>query len=310
MGWGSGGHNSEVFHLWAHQTQDECLRGTSKRNYWFSGKTLYSYETPIARLMSNGKVLHNTTHYSNTTSGHQSSARVATNYMPAVYGLSAGDNHHCTEESVHCKNREAFDKAFSRAVKELLIHPKRKITLGREIHSVIEMREAYRAAFDLDWPALDQTAVEVQVAEAAELARAREVWNKKIRGEEIAARMRSQEENLERWRAGENPGCRFEVTALRLARDKTRIETTHGAQVPVGVAPSLWKLANRCRATGATYHVDQLKHKVGFYELRRIEADGTLIIGCHTIPYEELVPIAEQLGFTQRKQHENHQRKF
>lgn len=297
-----GSHNREVFHLWAHQTQDECLPGTSKRNYWFSGHTLYSYQTPIARLMGNGKVLHNNTRYSNTTSGHQSSARVATRHMEAVYGLDAGDWHTDSEEKVHRRNLAAFDKAFAEAVKQLLIHPKRKVTLGREIHNVIEMREAYRAAFELDWPELDQSAVEDTVREAATREREAEEWRARDRKEREAALKRSQEENLALWRQGQNPGCRFATTALRLARDKTRIETTHGAQVPVDVAPLLWKLANKCRSACTEYVPTNAEVKAGFYTLNRVTNDGTLIIGCHTIPYEELVPIAEQLGLTEKEE--------
>lgn len=298
-----GSHNSELFHIWAHQQRDEMpMKGG--RNYWFSGHTLYSYRTPIARLMSNGKVLHNNTRYSNTTSGHQSSARVATRHMEAVYGLDAGDWHTDSEEKVHRRNLAAFDKAFAEAVKQLLIHPKRKVTLGREIHNVIKMRRAYSEGFNLNWPELDQSAVEDTVREAAAREREAEEWRARDRKERAAALKRSQEENLALWRQGQNPGCRFATTALRLARDKTRIETTHGAQVPVDVAPLLWKLANKCRSACTEYVPTNTEVKVGFYHLNRITVEGTLIIGCHTIPYDELVPIAEQLGLCHEKRDE------
>ncbi len=294
MGYGS--HNSELFHIWAHQSRDEMpIKGG--RNYWFSGHTLYSYSTPIARLMSNGKVLHNVTRYSNTTSGHQYSARVATRHMNAVQGLSAGDYHRDSEEMVNHENLRLFDKKYAAAVKELLIHPKRKITLGREIHNAIEMREAYRAAFELDWPELDQIAVEHEVRAAAAAEREREEWRKQRNKEAAEARKHSQAENLELWRAGKNPGCHFEVTALRLNADRTRIETSRGAQVPVEVAPLLWKLANKCRSTCAEYVPTNTEVKVGFYQLTRIDVDGTLVVGCHTIPFSELELIAGQLGW-------------
>ena len=92
----------------------------------------------------------------------------------------------------------------------------------------------------------------------------------------------------------------FEVTALRLSEDKSFIETSKGARVPVDVAPRLWKVANRQRAE-ELQHMFGNPYPVGDYRLTRIEADGTLVVGSHTIPFSELELIAEQLGLLQKE---------
>lgn len=76
--------------------------------------------------------------------------------------------------------------------------------------------------------------------------------------------------------------------------DKQEIETSHGATVPVKVARGLWSLVLDVRANGPKL-IERMT--VGDYTLNKVEPDGTLIIGCHTLPYDELVLMAHKLGF-------------
>jgi hypothetical protein len=86
-------------------------------------------------------------------------------------------------------------------------------------------------------------------------------------------------------------------TMLRINRDM--IETSRGARVPVAAAPMVWAMVQRLRGRGWGAKSDGLvRRTIGDYPLDRIDADGTLHAGCHTIPYSELASMARQLGLT------------
>lgn len=90
------------------------------------------------------------------------------------------------------------------------------------------------------------------------------------------------------------------------------IETSMGARVPLAAAPMVWSLVERARkqggferenwragftdSTGSVRNYVRPVIRIGDYPLDRIDADGTLHAGCHTIPYSELAAMARQLG--------------
>ena len=79
--------------------------------------------------------------------------------------------------------------------------------------------------------------------------------------------------------------------ALRVKDDQ--IETTKGARIPVSEAPVLWRLITRAMKGERDYEVGQ---PVGVYRLTKIGRDGSLVVGCHNIPYSETSMVAHQLG--------------
>jgi hypothetical protein len=74
------------------------------------------------------------------------------------------------------------------------------------------------------------------------------------------------------------------------------IETSMGARVPVVAAPMVWNHVQRAKARGGWLGAGRLR--IGDYPLDRIDADGTLHVGCHVIPYSELAAMARALGLT------------
>jgi hypothetical protein len=78
---------------------------------------------------------------------------------------------------------------------------------------------------------------------------------------------------------------------IMLRRIDESIRTSQGAEVPFGVAPHLYALCVECRSTQTQYDVSE---DVGIYQLRRINTDGSLIVGCHTIPWDEIELFASQ----------------
>lgn len=94
---------------------------------------------------------------------------------------------------------------------------------------------------------------------------------------------------------------------LRIREDSPRegaeIETSLGARVPVAAAPMVWRIVEGVRNAklGAARNLREglaQRIMVGDYPLDRIDADGTLHAGCHTIPYSELASVARQLGLS------------
>jgi hypothetical protein len=97
------------------------------------------------------------------------------------------------------------------------------------------------------------------------------------------------------WVRGERRDCPYtERPRLRLRGDT--IETSHGASVPVEVAPMLWDAVQGARLAGVD--VDYTGHHatVGRYTLETIRADGDIVIGWHEITNSELERIAGLLG--------------
>lgn len=81
---------------------------------------------------------------------------------------------------------------------------------------------------------------------------------------------------------------------LRVHNDE--IHTSMGARVPLNVAPLLWGLVQRARANGGYTPSENARVQIGHYALNRIDADGTMRAGCHTILYDELAIMARKLG--------------
>jgi hypothetical protein len=97
-------------------------------------------------------------------------------------------------------------------------------------------------------------------------------------------------------------------SACMIRLDSEEIETSWGARIPAAAAPGVWSLVQRARkaggyagqqpgftdTTGSVRHYSRVR--IGDYPLDRIDADGTLHAGCHTIPYSELAMMARTLG--------------
>lgn len=75
------------------------------------------------------------------------------------------------------------------------------------------------------------------------------------------------------------------------------IVTSLGARIPLAAAPMVWNLVQRARASGGFAPTPALgRLKIGDYGLDRIDADGTLHAGCHTIGFGEIELLARKLG--------------
>jgi hypothetical protein len=75
-----------------------------------------------------------------------------------------------------------------------------------------------------------------------------------------------------------------------------QIETSQGARIPLSHAPRLWRIIEAVRASGQPYVRNGHTVHAGEFAIDRIDPDGTLRAGCHTIPHSELRIMARALG--------------
>lgn len=154
-------------------------------------------------------------------------------------------------------------------------------------------------------------------ADKRERQRAQRIQRKREREARAAAERRARDfwrigAARTSWRLGDAWGHDYEALrsspcALRLnaaghvsyndGKTAPTIETSWGACVPLAAAPMVWTMVQRARAGLATVTrgAGFSRARIGDYPLDRIDADGTLHAGCHTIPFSELAAMARAL---------------
>lgn len=319
-------NNRAVSHLWANQSRASA-RGS---HFYFEGPTLYSYgpHFPIARVYSHAArgrfVLFNAGSYSVTTSTHQSYARSAASHLPGAtvpyIGAGAKDN---SDVVGHAGNIAYLAKSLQDCADKAM----RRTTESRVQRDAEEAARAHKALADYlaffgirrKMPAMPGFAAAFERArkienpdpasrdkrERASAARraAKEVREKKARELAAVRRMARRTD----WRLGGAFGVvghsipyGGEPVMLRVNGEK--IETSQGASVPLAAAPMVWAAVQRQVARGQARDFSANrglgKPRIGDYPLDRIDADGTLHAGCHTIPYSELASMARALGLS------------
>jgi len=103
-------------------------------------------------------------------------------------------------------------------------------------------------------------------------------------------------ERLELWKIGENVntyGFQFSDTLLRIKGDQ--IETTRGAKIPVSDALKIYPLLSRAKNTGKTIEAGLHNINLGSYRFNSFDGD-TLVVGCHSIAWNEIEKMAIQLN--------------
>lgn len=307
----------QVAHIWAQQTQDEGRN--AQGNFYFTGDTIYSYGShfPIARFINPQTVLFTSLRYSNTTTKHLYATRDALRGLDVQVidceNVKWDDYSERLITAAHDKNLKAMrDEHKAQIVKAHRAHL--DYSINGYLNAAKSLRENYAAyvklfalkALTLTLPSESEIAavIKTQKAEskAHREARAQAEAARIERDKQWAAKRAAEHaENLSKWRMGENVSLYpsfDDPTALRLTNNNTVIQTSRGAEVPASVAPALWQMVKKQRAVGLTLVVGGGAITVGHFPLREVKADGSIIVGCHTLPYTELEGIARTLGYT------------
>lgn len=98
------------------------------------------------------------------------------------------------------------------------------------------------------------------------------------------------------WRNGKHgklESCyRYGMAETWVRRKGDQLETSRGAEVPWKHAVIAFRKAQDCRTKGQPWETNGHKLPVGTFQVDRIEADGSLKAGCHTIAYDEMLTLA------------------
>lgn len=316
-------NNREVAHLWAAQSRPSA-KGSS---FYFEGPTVYSYGAhfPVATIYQNAKrhsappfVLFNSGSYSVTTARHQSYARAAARHLPSasVPYPQAGDKSspdagrhsdniaYLTRTLAECaaqagrRTREravTWDAERAASVHRGLVDYLIFFKIKRKAPPMPGFAAAFERARRIENPDPASKDKRERAKAARNAARAvREAKARELEALHIGAARTN-------WRLnGAFMGAQFAGYAIHspvmLRVDADEIVTSMGARVPLAAAPMVWNLVERARTNGAETTLFSKRYRIGDYPLDRIDADGTLHAGCHTIPHSELASMARALG--------------
>lgn len=295
---------SELPHVFARQSQDSGK--TSSRNFFFERNVIYSYgyHFPIAKILDSGIVLFTNRGYSNTTSKHIWAVRAALNHKDKIYVNNPNANVH--------ENLIAFSndlKAEFDVIENTRRRPHTRDAAKASVGGIIKTATAYCVAMDTT---LDKQIKFLAKGVGAEHLIAASLFkkamdagydhtkflanlNKKLTAAQLKAekeRKIKAAEKLEKWLNGEanntyNLDQKYTPLMLRkrvIDEETTIVETTMGATVSFKAAKVLYDMIKSGR--------DIKGHVIDNYTV--IGINGTLKIGCHEIPTEEVKRFATQ----------------
>jgi hypothetical protein len=300
--------NSEVPHLWAHQTQDHA-RGNGSIS--FSGKSIYSYAAEIGRLVTapNGEtvaLLIDRT-WSPTTSGHQSAARGAVSHLPHFTIPDLHGNHAKNLAALIANYRSTIDTLF-RA---------RKLPSEWQLNHAREQAgdaTRYAEVFDLPapevFPETDRKAVldyhnepDRAAKRALKAEREKAILEARQRTEAAAraARIAANAQAIAEWRAGTrynlpHDAARDEKGGALIRIKGNTLETSLGASVPLSHAIKVVRRVAACRAAGVSWHRNGETIRVGNFQVDAIDPDGSFRAGCHSFNWPEIEQAARLAG--------------
>lgn len=307
--------NSMVAHIWANQAKDNAR--SSNGNFHFTGPIIYSYRTPVAVIHATC-VLIKSEWYSRTTSGKHMPAirRALRSDKPYFFvpSIGAGSGHNNDSNRIdHAANLKHFQEGFAAAVKRWENarddhHTKWASEYAAAItDSMTEYAQAFKLAGKA-WhaPARDfvDTRDDVLAYRASKdtpeqvAKRARDQARREVkRAEQAQLMLLADAEKLAAWRSGQLIVYRSAVganAALRLRGEM--VQTSQGADFPIAHAKRVWPLLVAIRATKAAWETNGHSIPLGNFKLNRVEVDGTIKAGCHTVAWSEVEAIAEELG--------------
>lgn len=314
-----------VAHIWANQSRDSAR--SSNGNFWFSNTTIYSYRTPIARLVlgadgrAAGALRTNRTYSATTSSKHEPAISSALRRdIPAILVPNVG----ASSDADHRENLDYFTKQIAEGFAKAKRSNARYEYAFEAVRHLVDSANAYLRLFNLSAPEYGlpedfEAAKEKAAARAHSLSHpdpasadrrererarrlAREAERQRIAREEMLAR---RESDVLDWRGGKYVALyHYSLpTMVRVHPGKPEVlQTSRGAEVPLEAAIGIFRLAQRCRDRAEALPaslVAQLatrQRQIGEFHLDRIDADGTIHAGCHTISYEESARLANELG--------------
>ncbi len=318
--------NDMVAHIWAQQNQESGR--SNNGNFWFENDTLYSYQTPIARIVKtkggDNAALVNSHKYSVTTEGkHKNAIHRALGYgklMPdfvvpflGVYGGHyRGQNF--TGKDAHKANLAYLVEIYT-TLKEKIKRARDFYNPSHALESAAKNAISYAETFGLKKPELDY------MVDASELAVYRAKRDARLNTPEaIAKREKEKERRAERKAAKEDAARKERFEREQIARDEwlngarnwyrghdanggallrvagDNLETSQGAAVPIAHAVKAFKFIKLMAERGEAWQRNGHTVRVGHFQIDSIDSAGNIRAGCHVINWPEIERIARVLG--------------
>ena len=291
---------AEVPHLWAHATQDEARN--AQGNVSFHGPSLYSYNAIIGQRVEPRKgdvyFLLSSLSFSVTTAKHQNAASYACQGVGETFTVPDLSVSYAGKPTGHKDNLKHFRAEIERWALKAKRARKHGTWALAQAQNARDQGNRYAQVFRLAtrFSLPDDTHCGEIIRKDRE-AKAKERKQDQARQ---AVLLVEQKEAIVEWRNGQRawiPGNYQLPVFLRVMRRDTGgyVETSKGARVPLEDAKRLALQASNVQRQGSTYHPVE-RVTVGPYRLDRIDADGTVVVGCHTIPWTETERMARVLG--------------
>lgn len=301
--------SSQIVHLWANKTQPSAttrvralMSGGRAAQAFFEGDRYYSYGKHycIGRHLPNGYVALNLEKSSSTTNGHVSEARQATKHLKklTVYNPDA-------DEPSLLETQDLVDNLLALALKaradgnrpSYLAQAHSVIADFNTFAKLLKSKERIKQIDSETWSPESHRALVAKQEAAAKVKAAAKL--KKFREEHA--------ENIATWRQGGYAYLPSELpTMLRLVyrsgisshygtvgQDIWIVETSKGAEIPAEDARKLWPFIQRVTKGKKDYEVGM---PLGSYNLTQIRRDGSIVVGCHNISFDEIELMAKALG--------------
>lgn len=289
----------EVCHFWANDVQPSGRAG----NVFFEDSKIYSYGRHfcIARRLPSNVVVFTLSGYSNSTAKHKSRVLSAAIHLKRVYCNDPDASALSNKESASATIRAALDNAEKPRLRQTTRDGYKAVALeaaeqfNEYLHALPADERANVSRFDV-----------TGLAHIREVMIANELAARKAKEEKQRLADIENAERLEAWRTDRTirtDGFWNLPVMLRLGYFEQYkgeagyqiIETSKGANIPVSFASRLWRLISAAKATGQS--MENVGAACGHYVLNTVRADGSIVVGCHDIPYSELERIAHLLGF-------------
>jgi len=296
-------NHQQVAHLFAQQTKP---KGTG-HNLFFEGATIYSYgrHFAIATFVKNKKgekaVLFTREGYSHSTETHKSYVRRALSGVPVFYGNPVPRYAEATDKAELRKSFEQYIKDAAKAAGKAKKARKYGATYLDEALALLTQAAKFSEFFGLRLkaPSMEslvsgdaQKLIETRAAKATKDAQ-------KARDKAQAAEAARQADKLEEWRTGANVNI-YATDANGSAYLRTKgdeVQTSQGAQVPLGHAKRAFRFVKACKEQGQAWHRNGSQVRVGLFNLDEVTPEGNIHAGCHFITWERIAECAQAGGF-------------
>jgi hypothetical protein len=280
-----------VAHVWAQQNQSNGR--TSSGNFYFEGKTLYSYGShfiigKFEEFKGKSCILMSTRSYSVTTASQQAIARQAIRSTPLpVFYVP------CPEE-FSVSNKTIWDREIKALLEKAAVARTKRDSLMQEAVDLATMANSYATFFELPWT--------VAIPELSEEF----CTNIRKENKEAALQARIKKETRERAEAYIKATCvsewqlgiidsipysyRPEDALLRVRNDE--VQTSHGAIVSTSEALRIWPIIRQCRDTETGLIATGHPYRIGQFPVKEIMSNGDMVVGCHSIKWSEIEKVA------------------